>query len=206
MSEQLPDYALNHYNSLAIHKYKEHWGSLLNFLDVEDSDFLSNQIMSMKTAHPERNPLQSQKQNLNGRSLTRPTIPSLKSERGGAKSFLQPSVRKYLEEGEEMTNYVFKSPRRRIIMVSNRMIKPSRVSETADLLSQQSFEGRPTEATTKGLATITSDPSAEVLLQQMASNPGFQQLMFKKNKEELRDLVKSVEPKTASFRKSLPNS
>ena len=206
MSEQLPDSALTHYSSLVLHKYKEHWGSLLNFLDVEDSDFLNNHIMSMKSTHPQRNPLQSQKQNLNGRSLTRPPMPSLSSEQRCAKNFLQPSVRKYLEEGEDMTNYVFKSPRRRIIMVSNRSLKPATESETAELLSQHSYDCLPTEATTKGLATINSDPSVEGLLQQMASNPGYQQLMFKKNKEELRDLVRSVEPRTASFRKSPSNA
>ena len=46
MAEHVIESALTHYNSVVRNKYKENWGSLLNFLEVEDTDFLSNQVLA----------------------------------------------------------------------------------------------------------------------------------------------------------------
>ena len=46
MAEHVIESALSHYNSVVRNKYKENWGSLLNFLEVEDTDFLSNQVLA----------------------------------------------------------------------------------------------------------------------------------------------------------------
>ena len=115
------------------------------------------------------------------------------------------SLRKVLAEGEEMSNYVYKSPRKHIVMVSNRNLNKlqGNASETPDVQKNESFEyyGQ-TEATTKGLPTLTSDPTVEGLLHHAVSSADYQQQMYRKNKEDLRTMVRSVEPRTSTFRKT----
>ena len=141
MAEHVIESALTHYNSVVRNKYKENWGSLLNFLEVEDTDFLSNQVLATDIYLDQKiiNPVEKL---VHHRNSTRSMEPQLRSDGRSAKTFMHSSLRRYLEEGDEMSNYVYKSPRKHIVMVSNRNLHklPPQSSETPDVLKNDSFD------------------------------------------------------------------